>query len=178
MSKENRFGLLSRQLKRTFLWNKKSRALGISGSLMNYYLFVATISLAFELVVLALIIVGFGLKRRMSFRKHGFAMLAALVVHLVNIGAVMAPSLIISLVPIILGKPTGLIGLFSPFHVAVGTATVILGIWIVGSWRLRQSTKFCAPKKRLMRATFILWLISLVLGVIFYFILYWSSLFG
>jgi len=178
MSKENRFGLLSRQLKRAFLCDKKPTTLDISESLMNYYLLVATVSLAFELVVLALIMVGFALKRHMSFRKHGFTMLAALVVHLVNIGAVMAPSLIVSLVSIILRKPTSLIGLFSPFHVAVGTATVILGIWIVGTWRLRQSTKFCAPKKKLMRATFILWLISLSSGIIFYFILYWSSLFG
>jgi uncharacterized membrane protein len=145
---------------------------------MNYYLFVATVSLALELAVLAFIIVGFGLKQHMSFRKHGFTMLTALVVHLISIGAVMVPSFIISLVPKILEKPTSLIGLFSAFHAALGTLTAILAIWIVCGWRLRQSTKFCAPKKKLMRATFILWLISLSLGIAFYFILNWSSLFG
>ena len=145
---------------------------------MNYYLFVATVSLAFELVVLALIIVGFGLKRRMSFRKHGFTMLTALVVHLTDVGAIMLPSFIVGLVPITLKKPTSLIGLFSPFHAAVGSVTAILGIWIVCTWRLRESTKFCAPKRKLMLATFTLWLISLSLGIIFYFILNWSSLFG
>jgi len=168
---------VARQTKRTFLCNKEATVLTVSGSLMNSYLFVATVSLALELVVLALIIVAFGLKRQ-SFRKHGFTMLAALVVHLINIGAVMVPSFIVGLVPIVMEKPTSLIGLFSPIHAAIGTVTVILGIWIVGTWRLRQSTKFCAPKKKLMLATFILWLISLFLGIIFYFILNWSSLFG
>ena len=150
----------------------------ISEGLMNYYLFIATVSLSFELVVLALIIVGFGLKQHMSFRKHGFTMLAALVVHLIDIGVIMVPSFIVGLVPITLKKPISLIGLFSPFHAAVGTVTAILGVWIVCAWRLRRSTTFCAPKKKLMLTTFILWLISLSLGVIFYFILNLSSLFS
>jgi uncharacterized membrane protein YozB (DUF420 family) len=77
-----------------------------------------------------------------------------------------------------LEKPTSLIGLFSPFHAAAGTITAILGVWIVGGWRLRQSLKFCAPKKKFMRATFILWLITLSLGVILYLVFNWSFLFG
>jgi uncharacterized membrane protein YozB (DUF420 family) len=64
-----------------------------------------------------------------------------------------------------------------PFHANAGTATAILGIWIVASWRLRQTTKFCAPKRKFIRATSIMWLFTLSLGVIFYFILNWS-LFG
>jgi len=50
-----------------------------------------------------------------------------------------------------------------------------LDCWWMG---LRQSTKFCAPKRKFMRATFILWLVTLSLGVIFYFVLNWSFLFS
>lgn len=141
---------------------------------MNFYLFVASVSLAFQLGVLALLIVGFGFKQRLKFRLHGIVMLTAVTVHLLIIGVIMLPSF----VAIILEKPAILIGLFAPFHAVAGTATAILGVWIVGGWRLRQSTKFCAPKRRFMRATFVLWIVTLSLGVIFYFILNWSFLFG
>jgi uncharacterized membrane protein YozB (DUF420 family) len=141
---------------------------------MNFYWFIATVSLAFQLGVLALLVVGFRFKQRLNFRLHGFCMLSAVTLHLIIIGAIMVPSF----VAIILEKPLITIGLFAPFHAAAGTATAILGVWIVGGWRLRQSTKFCAPKRKFMRATFILWLVTLSLGVIFYFILNWPFLFG
>ena len=141
---------------------------------MNFYLFVATVSLAFQLVVLALLLVGFEFKRRLRFRLHGIFMLAAVALHLIIIGGIMVPSF----VAIILEKHALSIGLLAPFHATAGTATAILGVWIVGGWRLRQSTKFCAPKRKFMRATFILWLITLSLGVVFYFVLNWSFLFG
>jgi uncharacterized membrane protein YozB (DUF420 family) len=141
---------------------------------MNFYLFIGTVTLAFQLVVLALLLVGFGFKRRLRFRLHGFFMLSAVGLHLITIGVIMVPSF----VAIILEKPDISIGLFAPFHAALGTATAILGVWIVGGWRLRASTKFCAPKRKFMRATFILWLVTLSLGVLFYFVLNWSFLFG
>jgi uncharacterized membrane protein YozB (DUF420 family) len=141
---------------------------------MNFYLFIATVSLAFQLGVLALLIAGFGFKRRLRFRLHGVFMLTAVTLHLIIIGAIMVPSF----VAIIIEKPTSSIGLFAPFHAAAGTTTAIFGVWIVGGWRLRRSTKFCVPKRKFMRATFILWLATLSLGVIFYFILNWSFLFG
>jgi uncharacterized membrane protein YozB (DUF420 family) len=141
---------------------------------MNFYLFIATVSLAFQLGVLALLLVGFRFKQRLRFRLHGIFMLTAVTLHLIIIGAIMVPSF----VAIYLEKPAISISLFAPFHAAAGMATAILGIWIVGGWRLRQTTKFCAPKRKFMRATFILWLVTLSLGVIFYFILNWSYLFG
>jgi hypothetical protein len=141
---------------------------------MNIYLLIATVSLAFQLGVLALLTVGFGFKRRMRFRLHGFFMTAAVALHLIIIGAIMVPSF----VAIFIEKPAILVSLFAPFHAAAGTATAILGVWIVGGWRFRQSIKFCAPKRKFMLATLILWLVTLSLGVIFYFILNWSFLFG
>ncbi len=141
---------------------------------MNFFLFVATLSLAFQLVVLALLLIGFRFKLRLRFRLHGLFMLTAVALHLIIIGIIMVPSF----VAIFIEKPAISIELYAPFHAAAGMATAILGVWIVGGWRLRQSTKFCAPKRKYMRATFILWLVTLSLGVIFYFILNWSFLFG
>ncbi len=134
---------------------------------MDYYWFVATISLALQLTVLALLLGGFAFKRRMKYRQHGIVMLAALVIHIITIIVVMVPSLVLALITIALKNPTSFIGLLTPFHAAPGIVTLILSVWIVGSWRLRQSTKFCAPNSKLMLATFILWIITLIMGIIF-----------
>ncbi len=86
----------------------------------------------------------------------------------------MAPSL----VALVLEGHAITTSLFAIVHAAAGTTTAVLGVWIVGGWRLRKSTKFCAPKKKYMRATLVLWLVTLSLGIIFYFVLNWSLLFG
>ena len=83
-----------------------------------------------------------------------------------------------SFMAITIEKPSTLITTFASFHAIAGTITAILGVWIVGGWRLRQSTQFCAPKKRFMLATLILWLATLTFGIIFYFILNWTFIFG
>lgn len=153
---------------------KTSYNLVVRENFMNIYLFIATFSLAFQLGVLALLIIGYSFKLRLRFRLHGIFMLSAVVLHLIIIGGIMVPSF----VAIYLEKAPMLTILFAPFHAALGMVTAILGVWIVGGWRLRQSTKFCAPKRKFMRATLILWSITLSLGIIFYFILNWSFLFG
>jgi uncharacterized membrane protein YozB (DUF420 family) len=89
----------------------------------------------------------------------------------------MVPSFVEALIPITLKNPTDLIALISTVHVAFGIAATILGVWILGTWRLRQSMKFCTPKKKAMRYTFIVWLVSAVLGILFYFVLNWNALF-
>jgi len=141
---------------------------------MNFYLLVASASLAIQLAVLVLLIVGFEFKRRIGYRLHGIFMLSAVALHLVTIAVIMVPSFII----ITLEELPMLIVAFSSFHGIAGLITAILGIWIVGGWRLRQSTKFCAAKKKFMLATFILWLTTLFFGVILYFVLNWTFIFG
>lgn len=141
---------------------------------MNFYLFIATISLVIQLAVLALLLIGYGFKRRLRYRIHGIFMLSAVILHLAAIFAIMVPSFI----AITIEKPSTLITTFAPLHATAGIITAILGIWIVGGWRLRQSTKFCAPKKKFMLATLILWSATIAFGIIFYFILNWTLIFG
>ncbi len=145
---------------------------------MNYYLLIATVSLVIQLAVLTLLLAGFELKRKMKFRPHGLVMLFALAVHLTIILAIMVPSFVIALVPITLQNPVSIIGVLAPIHAAAGTVAAVLGVWIVSAWRLRKSTDYCMPKKKVMLVTFIVWLISLSLGVLLYFVLNWQFLFG
>jgi hypothetical protein len=101
-------------------------------------------------------------------------MLSAVIFHLTAIFAITVPSFI----TITIEKPTILITAFATFHATSGIITAILGVSIVGGWRLRRSTQFCAPKKKFMLETLILWLATLTLGIIFYFILNWTFIFG
>jgi len=81
-------------------------------------------------------------------------------------------------VPVILTTPISTAGLITLVHVIVGTVTAILGLWIIAAWRFRQTLNYCLPKKRIMFATFIMWLTSLTFGIIFFFILNWTTLFS
>jgi hypothetical protein len=139
---------------------------------------VATVSLELQIAIFALLWLGFELKRRAMFRLHGFVMLAALAVHLAIIFAIMVPAFVEALIPITIKNPTSLIGLLSPLHAATGSVAAALGVWVICAWRFRRSTQYCAPKKRVMYATFFVWLVSLALGVLLYFVLNWKVLFG
>lgn len=137
---------------------------------MEYYLLFSTSSLVIQLVVLALLIVGVALKRQKRFRQHGTLMVAAVVLHLISVIVVMGPSF-----GAIAFTATGLsetIVALSILHGILGLVALIFGIWLTAVWRFRQSLQYCAPKKKLMRATFTSWIIALLIGVALYFILY------
>lgn len=137
---------------------------------MDFYLLVATISLVIQLVVLVLLVTGHVLKRQKKFRQHGLLMLSAVVLHVIMILTVMLPAF-----SVIAFTPTSLslmVVATAMVHGTLGIVTVLLGIWIVASWRLRTSLQYCAPKKIVMRTTFILWVITITIGIILYFSLY------
>ena len=145
---------------------------------MNYFLLVATVSLIVQLAVLAMLLAGYRLRKQEKFRMHAFVMLAALATHLAIVFYIMVPSFVVALIPISLEKPTSILGILSPIHAALGSAAAILGVWIMGIWRLRKTTEYCVPKRKVMRATYIVWVVSLGLGIVLYFVLNWTFLFG
>jgi hypothetical protein len=131
---------------------------------MNVYTLIVTASLASQITVLFLLFGSVWLKTRKRFRQHGVTMLIAVVIHTISIFAIMIPSFtVISTV----GFPVT-IWTLAAVHGAMGTAAEALALWIVVSWRLRTSIQYCAPKKKLMLLTLILWVAALVLGMALY----------
>ncbi len=137
---------------------------------MDFYLLISTVTLVIQLVVFVLLLVGFNLKRQKRFRQHGLLMVSAVILHLISVLAVMIPSFE-AIVFTTTGLPETIIAL-SIVHGILGLTTLTLGIWIAASWRFRQGLQFCAPKKRYMLATFIVWTVAILIGVALYFILY------
>jgi uncharacterized membrane protein YozB (DUF420 family) len=61
-------------------------------------------------------------------------------------------------------------------HACLGSATMALGLWLVGSWHLQSSIQGCTRRRRIMRLAFIAWLVALLLGVLLYMSLYTNFL--
>ena len=135
----------------------------------------ATISLAIQITVLALLIIAYTLKNRQKFRQHGITMTTAVVLHIITILYVMIPSFTsftsspgtsIEINPIVI---------ISFIHVALGFVTVALGIWLAVSWHFKTDLQTCFSNKRLMKPTIALWFIAILLGVTIY-ITIWAEL--
>jgi hypothetical protein len=94
-------------------------------------------------------------------------MFTAVVLHTVVILTWMIPSFSNLLSSITL-NPVDALMATALIHAVTGIMTVILGFWLVASWRLQVDVKACFAKKKAMRVTLTLWLITLVLGIILY----------
>ncbi len=118
---------------------------------MDYILLIATLTLLSQIGVFVLLFASLQLKKMGRYREKGILMTVGVILHLTTIFFIMLPSFLIGLVPKIVKPPLDLNTLLVPVHVATGTIAAALGVWIVGSWRLRKSLEFCAPKKHWMR---------------------------
>jgi len=135
----------------------------------------ANASLVLQIAALVLLTLAIVLKNRKKYRQHGIAMASAVVLHLVTVVAVMGPSFRISFSSpgIVLFEMPVIISLI---HVASGLVAVALGIWLVASWHFKTDLKTCFSKKKIMGPTFVLWIVSSLLGIFMYFIFYASLL--
>lgn len=147
--------------------------------IINPYTLIATASLVVEIVVLALVLYGYFLKRRQNFRRHGITMTSAVVLHTITIFVIMIPSFVLALVPeFIVPKPLELISIIALIHGITGILAISLGVWLVTSWHFRKDLSTCFKKKLFMRVTITVWITSLVLGIFIYLFFYGASLIG
>jgi hypothetical protein len=135
---------------------------------MDIYTLMATASLALQITVLFLLFGSVWLKTKKRFRQHGITMLIAVVIHTITISAIMIP--VFALI-VANSSPTAVSTLAS-VHGVLGIAAEVLAVWIVVSWRLRTSIRYCATKKKTMLLALILWVAALVLGVLLYLYFY------
>ena len=135
-----------------------------------------TISAVVEVIVLALLLYGYLLNKRLMFKQHGKVMAWAVVLHLITIFAIMVPSFVLAVIQeYILPHVFGIISILSLIHVPIGITAASLGVWFVVAWR-RQGLKGCFNRKRKMLLTMIIWLVSILIGLILY-ALFYSNLF-
>jgi uncharacterized membrane protein YozB (DUF420 family) len=132
---------------------------------------IAQINLALQFTIAAILLLGFGLKKRNKFFSHGTVMLVAVILNALSIMLVMGPSLL-GRVQFVEDYPLGKLSLAILGHAILGSGVEALGIWIVASWHLRSAVQSCVGKKKIMRWTLAAWFATLSLGVALYILIY------
>jgi uncharacterized membrane protein YozB (DUF420 family) len=95
----------------------------------------------------------------------------AVVLHTISIFAVMVPSLLASRG--LFGDLSNQLALVVLSHAVLGSFVEVLGLYLLSVLALnRGATKACFRNKMIMRVTFVLWVVELVVGVYVYFLLY------
>ena len=133
---------------------------------------VGNISLALQVVILFLLILGLpffrgqkGQKEQKNLIAHGYSTVAALILHTILIFVVMIPSFASGLLEV------SDLSTFDAFtvisHGVLGTLAEILGLVIITIWLSKGPKKMaCWKWRRWMAATFIIWVISVVNGTL------------
>ena len=137
--------------------------------LNNPVAIIITISLVIQIIVLLLLVYGYWLKKKMKFRNHGILMALATVLHLVLVLYVMIPSFVMAEIPdYVVPTPLSITSVVGLIHGILGTTALSLGVWFVASWGFRKNIKGCINKKKIMSKTFIVWIASLIFGIMLY----------
>jgi len=130
--------------------------------------YMTQINIIVQLVILALLIVGFLIKRKKNYVIHGDLMFLAVVANGILLVMHMGPTLVF----VVLGLE---VNFFDPgsfiaiAHAIIGTLAEAFGIWIVFKWSFADTeTKECWRHKHLMKWTMILWLIAIAIGFLYY----------
>lgn len=128
-------------------------------------------NLTLQVVILALLVAAYSLKRRGQFISHGTLMLVAVVLNVISFLLVMGPSLFSLGKNGVIRVPSGL-SIVAAGHASLGGIAMALGIWLVASWHFRAPIRNCVRKKRAMLVVFVLWVLALILGILLFILLY------
>lgn len=143
----------------------------MSGFLGNGAPFSADLNLVLQLAMGAALIGGFLLARRRRFRAHMYCQACVVLLNLVLIAVIMAPSFhgqIQSGIPSKLG--TAFVGV-TTLHAALGLIAELLGLYVV----LVAATGLIPPRFRFhhfkpwMRTTIVLWWLVVMVGIVTYY---------
>jgi uncharacterized membrane protein YozB (DUF420 family) len=121
-------------------------------------------NLVLQIVTLAVLFVGLGLKQKGKFAFHGSTMLVAVVLNAVSFFWVMWPAFL-GYDYSVLNHPVKIVSLI---HGVLGGVAEVLGVFLVVSWGVQRKVQSCIRRKTVMRVTIALWVIALILGIVLY----------
>jgi hypothetical protein len=113
----------------------------------------------------------------MKFKQHGIVFGLAVALHLVMVLVIMIPSFYY-LIPAFLVPSAALTTMLILVHAVTGTAAIVLGVYLVAAWGFRKDMKGCFRRKKPMRYTYRIWLVSLAAGILLYAVFYGPLLFS
>lgn len=125
------------------------------------------ISMILQLVVLGIILVGFAVVKRRSYKVHGIFMFLATLVN--------TASILVVMIPVALRvTDTSLPGLSFVFrtHIILGLLIEGVAIYLVADWRFQNPGPTCIQRKKWMLTLTIGWISELIFGMLLYMKLY------
>lgn len=85
----------------------------------------------------------------------------------------MIPSFALAVVPYyIIASPFEFVTIVGLIHGVLGILAVAIELWLVLAWRLSKDGSGCFKQKKVMGTTFVLWVITLALGLTLFWIFY------
>lgn len=130
------------------------------------------LNLLIQILTLAIIFVSLYYKRKGKMKHHGAIMGVAVILHLLTFVSVMGPIFFeyFDFYFTQFGDPLAQV---TWIHAVPGAIALILGIFLVAIWAVNSSNiAGCYKRKRIMDATLLLWMISLVFGIATYVLTY------
>jgi hypothetical protein len=131
------------------------------------------IFLILQAVFLFMLVLGLPLSKgagnKKTFIRHGYLTIAALMLHTISVIIIMIYLAVNGLLTLVDLPLINLMTIIS--HSILGTVALVMGFVIVGFWVLKPLGNMnCYRAKKLMLPTLSIWIISLVLGYIIYFL--------
>jgi len=126
------------------------------------------INFALQIAIVIILFGSLAFKQKKKFALHGIATFLAVVLNAFSFVWIMVPAFTSSQ-PLVLDYSWKIISLI---HGVLGIIAEALGIFLLVAWALERSAKGCFKRKNLMRVTFALWFVALVLGILLYTVLY------
>ena len=130
------------------------------------------LNLLIQIVTIIIIMVGIYFKKKGKLKHHGATMGIAVILHFLTFVLVMGPifaqnfSFFSSEMGLPLVQTTWL-------HAIPGAIALILAVFLVVIWAVKASNiAGCYKRKRIMDITLLLWLFSLVFGIVTYVLIY------
>jgi uncharacterized membrane protein YozB (DUF420 family) len=126
------------------------------------------LNLILQLCLTTALIVGIASVKRLKFSAHGYLMFIVVALNLPSIAIVMLPSAS----RILAGASANLFTAIVAAHSLLGVIAIGAGIYVMWIWRFRKPGVSCFRSRGLMRALAPMWMVTVVLGVAMYYMLY------
>ncbi len=129
---------------------------------------MAQANIVIFVAVLGLIGLSLYLVKKRKWVWHGNAMMVVMLITVLLLISHMGPSFVSAAAETL--ADFNFVALSGVIHGIIGAFAVVLGVWLLWVWAINESssTKFCAPRKKLMWKILVLWILSLGLGAIYY----------
>ena len=127
----------------------------------------STLNLLIQLIITSILSLGILYVRKRKIIPHGYATLTAVILNALSIVVVMLPSAL----RIMSGASMNIFTFVVVAHLILGTLALILGVYLMSTWRMRKPGESCFRIANYMKPLAIAWIFSTVIGVYIYFLL-------